>query len=61
MGQGGGGGSGPHLENHVAICFLRNTGMDPTQEAIGTLGVQLPLEGGRYGPLGDTQKSFQDP
>ena len=30
---------GPHLlENHMAIGFRRNTGIDPLQEAIGPLG-----------------------
>ena len=43
MGGGGGGGAGagfpdPPWKSQVAICFLRNYGMDLTREAIGPLG-----------------------
>ena len=37
-GGGGGRGSGPPGKSQVAIGLLRNTSIDPPQEAIGSLG-----------------------
>ena len=50
--RGGNRGSGhprPHLENHVAIGFLKISGTDPLREASNLL-----LEGGPYGLLKNT-------
>ena len=36
--RGKGAGAQDPPENHEAICFLRNTGTDPSREAIGPIG-----------------------
>ena len=48
----------PHVKSHVALGFLRNTGTDHARE-----GAQLLLEGGQFGPLGNTlrQKTLSLP
>ena len=53
--EGGGGGgqqvqSPPSGKSQVATGFLRNSGTDHSREAIGPLGDQLLVKGGRYGP-----------
>ena len=56
-------GSERPLENHVAICFLKNTGTDPPREAIGhlwsncfSMEVSMALC-----EIHEWLKSFQDP
>ena len=46
--MGGSTGSGIRRKSQVAICFLKNTGMDPPSRGNWTHWVLLLLEGGSY-------------
>ena len=38
-------------KSQVAVCFLKNTGMDPLEKQLDPSWVQLLIEEGPYNPL----------